>query len=87
MSQKGLLERASGAYESVKNKYDEMARQKAIKAVNQKLADHNLKADELSSDDYEAMVSDELKDIKLGHSKTVAKGVLTILGLDLLVGF
>lgn len=68
----------------IANRYEAYVRNKAIESVNQKISTKGLNIDAISESDYEAMVSDECKDIKNSHSSKITKVALSLLGLDLL---
>ena len=85
---------AINAFESVKEtalvvdrKYETYVREKAIELLNQKLTDKGLKVEAIAKDDYEAMVCEHVKDIKKSHSKKLAQGLFTFIGIDFLMGW
>lgn len=72
---------------AVDEKYEHYIRDKAIESVNKKLLAKGLKVEQISIDDYEAMVCDSVKDIKKEHTKKLSQGLLSFIGLDLLMGW
>ena len=71
---------------NITNKYDTHIKKKAIKNVDEKLLLHSLKVEDIESDDYETMISDEMCKIKQEYATNAAKVGLSLLGLDLLLG-
>ena len=69
---------------NISNKYDNHIKQKAIKIVDENISSINLKVEDIESDDYEAMISEAMSEIKKEYSSNVAKVALGALGLDLL---
>ena len=68
------------------DKYDNHIKQKAIKEVDNRLKEKNLIVDDINRDDYEAMVSEVITEIKKDYSSSVAKVGFSLLGLDLIFG-
>ena len=90
MNQKNLftktIDGAGAAAKSVTDIYDRHIRKKAIELVEQKLEIRGLNSAEIALEDYEAMVSDNTKDIQKEYTKKMAQSALAVLGLDLLMG-
>jgi len=71
---------------SITGKYDKHIKKKAIEQVDENIIKIGLKIDDIDSDDYEAMISEEMIKIKEEYSSNTAKVGLSLLGLDLLFG-
>ena len=80
------IETISDIGDTISSKYNNHIKQKAIKNVDENLKLHDLTAQDIEDDDYEAMISDEMSKIKENYSSNVAKVALGALGLDLLFG-
>jgi hypothetical protein len=91
MDKENMLNTSVDAIKNLPNqvlsKYETFIRQKAIKKVDEKLTLHKLTPDDISKEDYEAMVSEAIKDIKEDYATKAAQGALALLGLDLLTGW
>lgn len=87
MNSKKILDGAGRVIGGVKDRYSEIVKNKAIESVNQKILDRGLRVEDISAEDYEMMVSEAAKDVKMGHTKKAAQGMLAVLGFDLLFGF
>ena len=72
---------------NISNKYDKHLKEKAIKIVDEKLVLHNLKVEDIAKDDYEAMISDAISQLKENYATKVAQGAMAALGFDLLFGW
>ena len=83
---KHLKDKAENIITDLSNKYDKHLRKQAIKKVDEKLLLHNLKIEDISEDDYEAMVSEAIIEIKKEYATNTAKVGLSLLGLDLFFG-
>ena len=70
----------------ISDKYESHIREKAIEEVNKKIEEKGLKVEQIENDDYEAMISDLSKDIKIDYAKKTAQGLLAFIGLDMLLG-
>ena len=81
------LETISNITDGIGDKYQTHLRQKAIKKVDEKLLLHNIKIEDLSSDDYETMISDAISEIKEDYATKTAQVALGALGLNILFGF
>lgn len=79
-------ESVQSSVNAVGGKYESHIREKAIERVNQKIEERGLSVDDIESQDYETMVSDISKEIKLDYAKMTSKGLLAVIGLDLLFG-
>ena len=82
----GAVESVENSANAVGDKYESHIREKAIERVNQKIEETGLSVDDIESQDYETMVSDISKEIKLDYANMTSKGLLAIIGLDLLFG-
>ena len=71
---------------NITDKYDQHVKKRAIKKVSKTLKESNLSVSNIEPDDYEAMVSDAIKDINSNYSKKAAQVGLSLLGLDLIFG-
>ena len=71
---------------SISSKYDNHLKEKAIKKVDEKLLLHKLKVEDIEQDDYEAMISDAISEIKKDYATKTAQIALGALGLDILFG-
>ena len=80
------IESIKSGIDKVDNTYESHVREKAIKEVNKKIEEKGLSIEQIQNDDYEAMISDLAKDIKVDYSKKAAQGLLTFIGLDMLLG-
>ena len=72
--------------DNVLSRYDNHIKEKAIKIVDENITSLNLNVEDIESDDYEAMVSEEVSKIKEQYASNTAKVGLSLLGLDLLFG-
>jgi len=81
------LNTLSKTSKAVNEKYKEYIKTKAMEKVNKKLSEKNLKPQDLDFEDYEIMVSEEMRNIKEDHAFSVAKVGLGLVGLDLLFGW
>jgi len=86
MDKNNFFNKSLDTIKGIGDKYDKYIKKKAIKNVDENLMLHNLTADDIESDDYEAMISEEMSKIKVEYSSNVAKVALGALGLDLLFG-
>ena len=77
---------AKSASNKVSSKYTLHVRKKAIKQVSKTLKESNLSVSDIEPKDYEAMVSDAIKDINSNYSKKTAQVGLSLFGLDLIFG-
>ena len=80
------IESIKNGIDKVDNTYESHIREKAIKEVNEKIKEKNIDIEQIAQDDYEAMISDLSKDIKADYAKKAAQGLLTFIGLDMLLG-
>ena len=80
------IESIKSGIDTVENNYELHIREKAIKEVNEKIDEKGLSVEQIQNDDYEAMISDLSKDIKADYAKKAAQGLLTFIGLDLILG-
>ncbi|MBD3795920.1 MAG: hypothetical protein IE878_06990 [Epsilonproteobacteria bacterium] len=80
------IESITDTAKSVTDAYDTHIKEKAIKEVNKKIAEKGLVLDQITNEDYEAMISDLSKDIREDYAKKAAQGLLAFIGLDLLFG-
>jgi hypothetical protein len=80
------IESIKSGIDKVDNTYESHIREKAIKEVNEKIKEKNIDIEQIAQDDYEAMISDLSKDIKADYAKKAAQGLLTFIGLDMLLG-
>ena len=80
------IESIKSGIDKVDNTYESHIREKAIKEVNEKIKEKNIDIEQIAQDDYEAMISDLSKDIKADYAKKAAQGLLTFIGLDILLG-
>ncbi len=87
MSKDNFIDKSIDTINGIGNKYDEHIKEKAIKEVDRTLSLHNLNAEDIEEDDYEAMVSEEISKIKENYSSNIAKVGFSLLGLDLLLGW
>jgi len=90
MEFKNILKKTTTAVKStsknITDRYNQHVRKKAIKEVAKKLKTANLSPSDIDKDDYEMMLCDAQKDIRLDYSKKTAQVGLSLLGLDLLSG-
>ena len=84
MNKDNFFDKSLDAISSIGDKYDEHIKNKAIKIVDENIKLHDLTAQDIEEDDYEAMVSEEISKIKENYSSNIAKVALGALGLDLL---
>lgn len=80
------IETVSELGDTVTSKYDKHIKKKAIKKVDEKISALGLSIDDIEADDYEAMVSEAMSEIKEQYSSNTTKVVLGLFGLDLLLG-
>ncbi len=80
------IESIKSGIDKVDNTYELHIREKAIKEVNETIEKKGLSVEQIAQDDYEAMISDLAKDIKVDYAKKAAQGLLTFIGLDMLLG-
>jgi hypothetical protein len=80
------IESIKSGIDKVDNTYESHVREKAIKEVNKKIEEKGLSVEKIQNDDYEAMISDLSKDIKADYAKKATQGLLTFIGLDLILG-
>ena len=73
--------------DDINDKYQTHLRKKAIKKVDEKLLLHNIKIEDISSDDYETMISEAISEIKADYATNTAKVALSALGLDMVFGW
>lgn len=71
---------------SISSSYEKHIRTKAIEEVQKKLHEEKIDRAEVSEEDFEAMVDDSSKELKAQYSKRVSQGLLTIIGIDFLLG-
>jgi len=71
---------------AIASSYEKHIRTKAIKEVEKKLAQEAVPLEEVSDEDFEAMVNDACKEIKTNYSKRASQGLLAFIGLDFLLG-
>lgn len=86
MDKNNFFDKSIDTIKSIGDKYDDHIKKKAIKNVDKNLMLHDLTVDDIETDDYEAMVSEEMSKIKENYSSNVTKVALGALGLDLLFG-
>jgi hypothetical protein len=72
--------------EAVSSSYEKHIRKNAIEAVHKRLEFEKINKEDVSDEDFEAMVNDESKEIKAKYSKRVSQGLLAIMGIDFLLG-
>ncbi|DAB34035.1 MAG TPA: hypothetical protein CFH82_07420 [Sulfurospirillum sp. UBA12182] len=72
--------------DTISSSYEKHIRKSAIEAVEKRLELEKINKDEVSEEDFEAMVNDETKEIKAKYSKRVSQGLLAIMGIDFLLG-
>ena len=82
---KSTLKNIKKGINSVGDKYEKYLRKKAIIKVDEKLLLHKLKKDEITDEEYEAMIYEETLIIKKEHAQNTVKGLLIAIGLDSLV--
>ena len=87
LQMKNLKCKAENILTDIGDKYDNHLKEKAIKIVDEKLLLNKLKVEDIDEDDYEAMVSDAISQIKENYATKVAQGAMTVLGFDLLFGW
>jgi len=80
------IETSSNVFDTISTKYEEHIRIKAIEKVNEKLILHKLHIDDISTEDYEVMVSEEVSEIKKEYALNTAKIALGMFGLDMIFG-
>lgn len=80
------IESIKSGIDKVDNTYESHIREKAIKEVNEKIEEKGLNVEQILNDDYEAMISDLSKDIKVDYAKKTAQGLFAFIGLDMLLG-
>lgn len=71
---------------SISSSYEKHIRTKAIKEVENRLIEEKIDKEEVTEEDFEAMVNDASKGIKANYSKRTSQGLLAIIGLDFLLG-
>ena len=81
------IESIKNGIDTVRVKYDNHIREKAIEEVNTKIESKGLSIEQIEDDDYEAMISDLSKDIKEDYAKKASGGLLAFIGLDFLLGW
>ncbi|RLA84288.1 MAG: hypothetical protein DRG78_01885 [Epsilonproteobacteria bacterium] len=81
------IETISDIGSGISSKYENHLKEKAIKIVDEKLLLNSLKIEDLEDDDYEAMVSDAISQLKENYATKVAQGTMAVLGFDLLFGW
>jgi len=86
MSNKNILDKCKDIPQKISNKYEEHLRKRAIKKVDEKILLHNLKIEDIEIDDYEAMITEAISEIKKEYAFKTTQVALSILGLDLLLG-
>ena len=90
MNENNLLDKSlskiSNITENITSKYDNHLKEKAIKKVDEKLLLHKLKVEDIEQDDYVAMISDAISEIKEDYATKTAQIALGALGLDVLFG-
>jgi len=69
----------------LEEKYKTHLRKKAIENVNKELKLRGIKIEDIEKDDYEILISEEIKEIEKEYAKNTAKVTLSLLGLDLLL--
>ena len=69
----------------LEEKYKTHLRKKAIENVNKELKLRGIKITDIEKDDYEILISEEIKEIEKEYAKNTAKVALSLLGLDLLL--
>ncbi len=87
MSKDNFIDKTINAVSSIGDKYDNHIKEKAIKKVDEKLLLHKLKVEDIESDDYEAMISDAIREIKEEYATKTAQVGIGLLGLDILFGW
>lgn len=80
------IESIKSGIDKVDDTYESHIREKAIEEVNKKIEEKGLKVEQIENDDYESMISDLSKDIKVDYAKKTAQGLLAFIGLDMLLG-
>ena len=89
MSKIGLISRTIKSTANIKNgidfKLEHFFRQKSIKRVNEKLILH-LKAEDISSEDYEALVELDITKLKKDYAITSLKATFGLFGFSLFIG-
>ena len=69
----------------IEEKYKTHLKEKAIENVNKELKLRGLKVEDIEKEDYEILISEEMKEIEKEYASTGAKVALSLLGLDLLL--
>ncbi len=80
------LDTISELSDSITGKYDEHIKKKALKQVDEMIKSQGLDIEDIEEDDYEAMVSEAMLEIKEEYASNTAKVGFSLLGLDLLFG-
>lgn len=80
------IESIKSGIESIGNSYESFVREKAIEEVNQRIEERGIEIEDITKEDYEAMVSDLSKDIKENYAKKTSQGLLLLMGLDFFLG-
>jgi demethoxyubiquinone hydroxylase (CLK1/Coq7/Cat5 family) len=70
----------------ISSSYEKHIRKQAMEEVEQRLEIEKIKKEDITSEDYEAMINDASKEIKAKYSKRVSQGLLAIMGIDFLLG-
>jgi len=73
--------------DQIGQKYEIYLREKAIEKVEQKLNKMNIKIEDVSDEDYEVMINDEVNNLKKEYATNVAKVALGVLGFDMIFGW
>jgi len=69
----------------LEEKYKTHLKEKAIENVNKELKLRGIKIEDIEKEDYEVLISEEIKEIEKEYASTGAKVALSLLGLDLLL--
>lgn len=72
--------------DAISASYEKHIRKNAIEAVEKRLVLEKISKEEVSDEDFEAMIHDVAKEIKADYSKKVSQGLLAIMGIDFLLG-
>lgn len=71
---------------AVSSSYEKHIRTKAIIEVEKRFELEKINKEEVTGEDFEAMVNDVCKEIKATYSKRASQGLLAFIGLDFLLG-
>lgn len=80
------VKKAKNSVNSISSSYEKYIRINAIEKVQKRLEVEKINKEDISEEDFEAMVNDACKDIKEKYSKRVSQGLIAIMGIDFLLG-